>query len=115
MTNFSEEDSGVKCLGLLNGTAKFFREKGTHNGWEDFKIDTREVKHDVFFSKKRKKKINGRMYFNHELVVNLEEDLCTHILNNGVTSYAFKNNIFGVQFHPEKSQKTGMDLLNLII
>ena len=93
MTNFSEEDSGVKCLGLLNGTAKFFREKGTHNGWEDFKIDTREVKHDVFFPKKRKKKINGRMYFNHELMVDIDENLCTHILNNGVTSYAFKNNI----------------------
>ena len=84
---------GVRCLGLLNGTAKFFREKGTHNGWEDFKIDTREVKHDVFFPKKRKKKINGRMYFNHELMVDIDENLCTHILNNGVTSYAFKNNI----------------------
>jgi imidazole glycerol-phosphate synthase subunit HisH len=115
MTNYSEEDSGVRCLGLLNGTTKYIRDKKTHNGWEDFKIDTREVKHDVFFPKKVTKKVDGRVYFNHELTVELEEDVYTHILSSGIASYAFKNNIFGVQFHPEKSQQTGVDLLNLLI
>mgnify|MGYP002641582390 CR=1 FL=1 len=115
MMNSSEEDSGVRCLGLLDGTTKYIKDKNTHNGWEDFKIDTREVKHNVFFPKKSTKKIDGRVYFNHELMVELDEDVSTHILSNGITSYAFKHNIFGMQFHPEKSQKTGQDLLKLII
>jgi len=115
MMNSSEEDSGVRCLGLLDGTTKYIKDKNTHNGWEDFKIDTREVKHNVFFPKKSTKKVDGRVYFNHELMVELEEDASTHILSNGITSYAFKHNIFGMQFHPEKSQQTGQDLLKLII
>ena len=115
MMNSSEEDSGVKCLGLLDGSTKYIKDKNTHNGWEDFKFDTRKVKNEALFPKKRQKKIDGRVYFNHELMVELEENISAHTLSNGITSYAFKNNIFGMQFHPEKSQKTGQDLLKLII
>lgn len=115
LTNYSEEDSGVKCLGLINGITKYNKDKNTHNGWENLKIDTRKIKSNVSFPIKRVKKIDGRVYFNHELMVAIEEDAASHVLNNGVTSYSFKNNIFGFQFHPEKSQKTGQDLLNLII
>ena len=56
MMNYSEEDSGVRCLGLLNGATKYIKDKKTHNGWEDFKVDTRKVKHNAFFSKKKAKK-----------------------------------------------------------
>ena len=115
MMNSSEEDSGVRCLGLLDGTTKYIKDKNTHNGWEDFKIDTREVKHNAFFPKKSTKKVDGRVYFNHELMVELVEDTSAHILSNGITSHVFKDNIFGMQFHPEKSQQTGQDLLKLII
>jgi len=115
LSNYSEEDSGTNCLGLLNGVTRYIEDKKTHNGWEDIKIDTRRVKHNVSFPKKRVKKIDGRVFFNHELMIELEDDVYTHILSNGITSYAFKNNIFGMQFHPEKSQQTGQDLLKLII
>ena len=115
MTNYSEEDSGVKCLGLLDGVTKYIKDKKTHNGWEDFKIDTRVIEDSVHFPIKKVKKIDGRVYFNHELQVELKNEVATHILRNGITSHAFKKNIFGLQFHPEKSQKTGRDLLNLMI
>jgi glutamine amidotransferase len=115
LSNYSEEDSGTKCLGLLNGVTRYIKDKKTHNGWEDIHIDTRREENNVSFPKKRVKKIDGRVYFNHELMIELEDNIYTHVLSNGVTSYAFKNNIFGMQFHPEKSQKTGQDLLKLII
>ena len=115
MMNSSEEDSGVRCLGLLDGVTKYIKDKKTHNGWENFKIDTRVIENSVLFPIKRVKKINGRVYFNHELKVELKEKVSAHVLGNGITSHAFKKNIFGFQFHPEKSQKTGKDLLKLII
>lgn len=115
MMDSSEEDSGVSCLGLLKGEAKYIKDKKTHNGWEKFKIDTRTLKHKVSFPKKKKKIVDGRVYYNHELMVELEEDASSDLLSNGIASYAFKNNIFGMQFHPEKSQQTGQDLLKLII
>ncbi len=115
MMNYSEEGSGVKCLGLLDGVTKYIKDKKTHNGWEDFKIDTRVIEDSIHFPIKRVKKIDGRVYFNHELKVELKERASTHVLGNGITSHAFKKNIFGLQFHPEKSQKTGQNLLNLLI
>jgi len=115
MTHFSEEDSGVKCLGILDGKTTYISNKGTHNGWKKIKLDSRQSEYEVFFPKKRLKLINGRVYFNHELKVELNEDLFHQKLKNGITSFAFKKNIFGVQFHPEKSQNTGREILKLIL
>jgi len=115
MTDYSEEDSGVRCLGLLNGKTKYLKDKKTHNGWEDLSIDTRTKNNQVDFSQRRTKKVDGRVYFNHELYVELKEETYCHVLDNNITSFAFKKNLFGLQFHPEKSQVTGKKLLSLII
>ena len=55
MILFSEKDSDDRCLRLLNLTAKFCREKRSHNKWEDFKIDTRKLKHNVFLKKETRR------------------------------------------------------------
>lgn len=115
LTNYSEENSGVDCLGLLNGYTKYIDNNKTHNGWDVFRIDTREFSNNVSFPKKNKKIVSGRVYFNHELSVKLSCDSYSNILENGITSFAFKDNIFGFQFHPEKSQQTGREILRLII
>jgi imidazoleglycerol phosphate synthase glutamine amidotransferase subunit HisH len=39
----------------------------------------------------------------------------TSRLDNNITSFTIQDNIFGFQFHPEKSQKTGQELLELIV
>lgn len=117
LTNFSDEDGGVKCLGLLNGQTKYLKGAKTNNGWYSLDLDTRKIINTVNLPLKNKKKIKGRVYFNHELRVDLENsnDLFISNLSHGITSFAFKENIFGFQFHPEKSQDTGRELLRLII
>ena len=55
------------------------------------------------------------MYFNHELKVELVDRAYSSELHNNITSFFIQNNIFGFQFHPEKSQKDGQELLELII
>ncbi len=72
MSEFSEEDSGVKCLGLLDGVTKYIDSGKVHNGWESIKIDTREMDNSIIIQNRRKKNVKGRVYFNHELKVQLK-------------------------------------------
>jgi len=57
---------------------------------------------------------DSRFYFVHSYYVkchNLENILATTRYGKDFTSVYQKNNIVGVQFHPEKSHKFGMNLL----
>jgi glutamine amidotransferase len=114
LTDYSEEDGGVECLGILKGTTKYIDNHKTHNGWASFHLDVRKLK-NTYIKKKPKKIVSGRVYFNHELRVDLEHTLYFEKLDNNITSFAIQDNIFGFQFHPEKSQKTGREILELII
>ena len=115
LTDYSEEDGGIKCLGILKGSTKYIDNYKTHNGWDVFYFDTRELSKNSHVKKKQKKVVSGRVYFNHELKVELECVSYTGQLNNNITSFFIQNNVFGFQFHPEKSQKAGQELLELII
>jgi len=114
LTDYSEEDGGIECLGILKGSTKYIDEHKTHNGWDDFHLDARKFSENLHIKKKQKKIVSGRVYFNHELRVEVK---CSHAsqLDNGITSFSIQDNIFGFQFHPEKSQNTGQELLELII
>ena len=114
LTDYSEEDGGVKCLGILKGSTKYIDGRKTHNGWESFYLDARKLDNNPYVRKRRKKIVSGRVYFNHELKVELESSPYGKRLDNEITSFAIQDNIFGFQFHPEKSQKTGQELLELI-
>jgi len=110
-----EEGEGLtKGLGLIKGTIKKFdfsksqKLKIPHIGWNE-----------VFFKNEVPKIFDG-----------IEENSCFYFLHSyhlkeakeneiiGLTNYGYdfistiqKENIFGVQFHPEKSQKKGLKLL----
>ena len=113
MCNFSEEGN-CKGLGIINADVVKFRidnkkNKIPHMGWNTV---------DFTNSNLITKKLNNesRFYFVHSFHVNninennilfktnYEIDFASGITNN--------YNIFGVQFHPEKSHKFGVQLFN---
>ena len=115
LTNYSEEDGGTECLGIVKGSTKYINNHKTHNGWSSFHLDVRKMGKNLHIKKRQKKIASGRVYFNHELRVELECKTYTSKLDNNITSFAIQDNIFGFQFHPEKSQKTGQEILELIV
>ena len=77
-----------------------------HMGWNDVKLSN---KSDLFNNIE-----NFEFYFLHSYYYKTEDD--KHILSmskygNPFTSAIYKENIFGTQFHPEKSHKNGIKIL----
>jgi glutamine amidotransferase len=67
------------------------------------------VEGDNFFKNCNQKKF----YFAHSYHVVCEENIIVAKCNYGkeIPAYIKKNNVHGIQFHPEKSHKNGMQLL----
>jgi glutamine amidotransferase len=111
MLETSEEGQPTPGLSWINGSVVRFREEGglrvPHMGWNDV------------FEKKSNPLINElpdepRYYFVHSYYFNLknEEDiLLTTEYGQRFASAFNRENVYGVQFHPEKSHKFGMKLL----
>ncbi|PCJ17516.1 MAG: imidazole glycerol phosphate synthase subunit HisH [Gammaproteobacteria bacterium] len=117
----SEENGGVECLSMLPGQVKFFgsdlhetnaegasqRLKVPHMGWNQL---TQKMDHPVWHDIPDL----ARFYFVHSYYVELDQpELCAGETVYGkrfVASIA-KENIMAVQFHPEKSQHHGLQLL----
>jgi glutamine amidotransferase len=112
LTKHSEEGN-IDGLGLIDAqTVRFRLEdypiKIPHMGWNtvDFKKDSKLTVNI---------RINPRYYFVHSYFVeckNTEDVLCTTNYGCEFISGFEHNNIFGLQFHPEKSHKFGMELLS---
>jgi glutamine amidotransferase len=112
MTSQSEEGS-LSGLGWIKGCAKRFnfeRESGLkvpHIGW-NFVVQQKESK--LLFEMYDE----PRYYFVHSYFIELEEEndiLTKTSYGNEFCSSLEKENIYGVQFHPEKSHRYGMRLL----
>ena len=117
LMDFSEENDGVDCLGLVRGTVKYFgdnlaeidgeRLKVPHMGWN---CVTQKVDHPLWAGIPD----NSRFYFVHSYYVNADpSESVTGVTHYGIDFAAAlaKGNIFAVQFHPEKSQAAGLMLL----
>lgn len=122
MSNFTEEDGGVEGLGLLNAKVKRLEKPTTHNGWEKFNLKKSDLVEASFSSElklTRKQAIDGRVFYNHEYGFVLEDKkLFSKPISNAFNQYSsivVDNNIMGIQFHPEKSQQTGIDLISMIL
>ncbi len=108
---FEESDEGgkVKGLGILPGKVKQFKRlKVPHMGWNQ--IELAKGNPSMFSG------INdhANVYFCHSFFVNPKDKKTIATTTDYGIPFASSiqaNNIFGVQFHPEKSQAIGLKIL----
>lgn len=109
----SQESKGVKGLDVLKGEVRRFKNsqdlKVPHMGWNQLRIKNntcpllKGIDNDCY------------VYFCHSYYVdcNQKSDIaCTTDYGIDFTSVVWRDNIFGIQFHPEKSQSIGLKILN---
>ena len=117
LLTFSEENEGTGLLGLIPGQVRHFERdmdgpdgmklKIPHMGWNRVK-QSRE--HPLWAGIQQ----GSRFYFVHSYFVSPEDrGLVAATTDYGVTyvSAIAKDNLFAVQFHPEKSADDGLQLL----
>jgi glutamine amidotransferase len=114
----SEENQGTRCLGVIPGKAVRFRKdlkdpesgarlKIPHMGWNQVQqLHAHPMWRDI---------PNGsRFYFVHSYYAvpdNQEDIAATTPYGTDFTSVIAHDNLFAAQFHPEKSQHAGLQLL----
>ena len=125
MTLFSEEDGGTQCLGLINTNTvsiNRFHHHTNHNQWEHFSLKKEDLSLPVITSptRSRKRVVKGRVFYNHEYGVQVPPN-SPHFKSinlDSLSSFAAiysSDNVIGIQFHPEKSQVTGLELFSMIL
>lgn len=122
MSSRTEEDGGVDGLNLIDGHVERLENSVSHNGWETIFFRRNEMKGHSFNNQRnlsQKRILDGRVFFNHEYgFVNKEKDAFSVPVSASLSQYSgllVKGNIIGIQFHPEKSQITGSELISMIL
>ena len=101
-------------LGWLPGTVEEIRPddpalKIPHMGWNTLQL-TQAGTHHADLKGVRS---GDHVYFVHSFAILLQEDDCLATTDYGgpITAVVGRDNLVGTQFHPEKSQRTGLRLL----
>lgn len=116
MMEWSEENEGTNCLGMFEGRVNFFGAlhaqakvtdcKVPHMGWNQ----VHQTDHPMWQSIPQ----DSRFYFVHSYAVtasNLDQVVGKTSYGVDFISALAKPNLFATQFHPEKSQAAGLQLL----
>ena len=112
----SQENGHTDCLGILDGHVVRFAEplrdekgdilKVPHMGWNQVKQNPHPLWRDI--------PDESRFYFVHSYYAQPENDAIVAGTSDYPNSFAcalMKDNVVAVQFHPEKSQTVGLQLL----
>lgn len=115
----SQESKGVKGLGILKGKVARFQDnriKVPHMGWNTIEIRKSKFENRNVLLKNMRD--DSYVYFCHSYYVEPKDKTIVR----GTTDYGVKfasliakDNIFGIQFHPEKSQMVGLKILENFI
>lgn len=111
----ASEEGKLAGLGWIDADVKRFGKKDgfkiPHMGWNSIEVEKDNPIIDVKLEK-------DRFYFVHSFFVQCYESkdvLSSSFYGSSFTSSFMKENIFGVQFHPEKSHKYGKLLFQKFI
>ncbi|HQP91807.1 MAG TPA: imidazole glycerol phosphate synthase subunit HisH [Candidatus Omnitrophota bacterium] len=109
----SSEAKGKKGLGIIEGEVLRFSSKlkCPHMGWNEIKKTEKNLKIFQGFKK------DIYVYFCHSYYVKCRDKNMVGETEYGIkfASMIKKGNVYGMQFHPEKSQDTGLKLLENFI
>ena len=111
-SSFGEEDGGSKGFDWIKGKVNKINLtdknlKLPHMGWNNISINQ---KSKLFSGIENE----SHFYFVHSFAFNVENDQFISAITNystEIVSAVEKDNIFGTQFHPEKSQANGIKIL----
>jgi len=114
MLAFNSEEGKLPGLGWIEGVVKQFdsklikyKTKLPHMGWNSISIKNENIL-------LRQLDENSKFYFLHSYYfecANSQNKLCETEYGIKYSSAVNKDNIYGVQFHPEKSHSNGVQLL----
>jgi len=114
LSDEGHEDKITKGLGIISGKIKKFSNKKLiipHMGWNTIRVNQADPI--------VKKNLNEKdFYFVHSYIyenINKENILGLTTYGKNFPSIINKGNIYGVQFHPEKSHKNGLKLIKNFI
>ncbi|PPI88868.1 imidazole glycerol phosphate synthase subunit HisH [Candidatus Pantoea edessiphila] len=106
--DYSSENGGINTLGLINRSISLMNTQHLtlpHTGWNKVVFE-----YDNYLFKKIKNE--SYFYFMHSYAMPLNINTIAQCYYGGFfTAAVQKNNFFGVQFHPERSSKVGIQLL----
>jgi glutamine amidotransferase len=118
LMDYSEEDNGTTGLGVISGKVMRFPSGQKQANGDEYKIphmgwnNVQQVHDHPLWNGI---KSGERFYFVHSYYVQADDkDVITGMTDYIVkfTCAVSKDNLFAVQFHPEKSQRAGLQLLS---
>ncbi len=111
----SEEAPGAEGLGILDGLVRRFQTSLSvpHVGWAEVRLTSEGADHPVLAPLF----LAGTQFFYHvhsyhPANIAPESVLATADYDGPFPTIVGRENVLGVQFHPEKSQKAGIELLS---
>ena len=114
LSDVGYEDKTTQGLGIIHGEIKKFEKKNLiipHMGWNSLQVNREDNILTPVFNEKD-------FYFVHSYIfdkVKKSDVLATTKYGKNFPSVVNKGNIYGVQFHPEKSHKNGLNLIKNFI